>query len=244
LEAIILAGGRGERLGDAAAGRPKPLVEVAGRSLISYQVRILARAGVERVVVSCSAGAELLFEAELSDLGPEIVCAPEPRPLGRGGGLRYATGYLAGDGPVYALNGDELMDIDLEALLRVHTDHAAAATITVARMPAAFGVVELTDDGHVSSFKEAPFLPHWVNSGIYVLGPEAVARLPHEGDHETSTFPELASEGKLLAYRHPGVWLTVNTPKELRKADEFLREGSNQFFSSLAAGGTAREEKN
>jgi NDP-sugar pyrophosphorylase family protein len=55
-----------------------------------------------------------------------------------------------------------------------------------------------------------------------VLGEEALARFPEKGDHETTTFPELAAEGKLRAFRHLGLWLTVNTPKELRRADEHV----------------------
>src|SRR3954470_19153494 len=91
MEAVILAGGKAERLGDAAGGRPKALVPVAGRPLAAYQVALLASAGVERVIVSCSAGTEDLFLEALAGLGPEIVPAPEPEPLGRGGGLRFAT---------------------------------------------------------------------------------------------------------------------------------------------------------
>jgi NDP-sugar pyrophosphorylase family protein len=63
-----------------------------------------------------------------------------------------------------------------------------------------------------------------VNTGVYVLGPEALERLPERGDHEQSTFPELAAEGKLRGYRHDGVWLTVNTPKDLSRAAEFMEE--------------------
>ena len=58
--------------------------------------------------------------------------------------------------------------------------------------------------------------------GLYVLDDEAIERLPDKGDHETSTFPELAEEGKLLAFRHEGLWLTVNTPKDLRAAEEWF----------------------
>jgi NDP-sugar pyrophosphorylase family protein len=61
-----------------------------------------------------------------------------------------------------------------------------------------------------------------VNAGLYVLGEEALARLPERGDHEHTTFPELAAEGRLVAYRHEGMWLTVNTPKDLRAAEEAL----------------------
>ncbi|HET6657404.1 MAG TPA: NTP transferase domain-containing protein, partial [Gaiellaceae bacterium] len=91
MEAIILAGGKAERLGAAAGGRPKALVPIAGRPLAAYQVGLLVSAGVERVIVSCSAGTEEEFSAGLAGLGAEIVPAAEPEPLGRGGGLRFAA---------------------------------------------------------------------------------------------------------------------------------------------------------
>ena len=224
VEALLLAGGKGERLGEAAGGKPKALVPVAGRPLAAYQVARLAAAGVERVLVSCSAGAEEQFARELDGLGADVVPVPEPEPLGRGGGLRLAASRREGTGPVYALNADDLLDLDLRSLFARHEERGAAATITVAPLPTGFGVVELGAGDSVTGFDEAPKLPHWVNAGVYVLGEDALARLPERGDHETSTFPELAAEGRLYAFRHEGVWLTVNTPKDLRRAEDFLGE--------------------
>jgi NDP-sugar pyrophosphorylase family protein len=222
VEAILLAGGKAERLGAAAQGRPKPLVPVAGRPLAAYQVGQLARAGVERVIVSCAAGAEGLFEQALSDLGPELGTVPEPEPLGRGGGLRLAAAARREQGPLYALNGDELLDVDLAALLAQHRALGAAATVTLTPLQSPFGIVDLDDGDLVTGFQEAPRLPHWVNVGVYVLDDEALARLPERGDHERTTFPELAAERRLAGYRHEGTWLTVNTPKQLRLAEEFV----------------------
>lgn len=222
-EALLLAGGKGERLGEAAAGRPKALVPVGGRALAAWQVGRLAEAGVERVLVSCRAGTEDLFRQELAGLGPEVVTVPEDEPLGRGGGFRLAASRREARGAVFALNADDLLDVDLGALAEHHEEHGAAATITVAPLPTGFGVVELAGDV-VTGFKEAPRLPHWVNAGVYVFGEEALARLPESGDHETTTFPQLASEGRLIAFRHEGVWLTINTPKDLRRAEEFVAE--------------------
>ena len=233
MEAILLAGGKGERLGDAAQGRPKSLVPIAGRPLAAYQVASLAAAGVDRVLVSCAAGQEELFQAELSGLGPEVVSVGEHEPLGRGGGLRLAAQSRQETGPLYALNGDELLDVDLVGLLSAHRDHGGAATVVVAPLPTGFGVAELGEDDRIEGFDEAPKLPHWVNAGLYVLDDEAIERLPERGDHERSTFPELAAEGKLFAYRHEGVWLTVNTPKELRAADEHVR--ANPSWQAAAA---------
>ena len=220
MEAIILAGGQATRLGDAARGHPKALVPIAGHPLAEYQVSQLVRAGVDRVIVSCAAGQAALFKAKLSGLGAEIVAVAEPEPLGRGGGIRFAAEQREESGPLYALNGDELTDVDLRALLDAHEEHdRAAATIVVAPLRSQFGVVELAEGGRISGFREAPRLPHWVNAGVYVLDDEALARLPERGDHELSTFPELADEGKLFAFRHEGLWITVNTPKDLERAE-------------------------
>jgi NDP-sugar pyrophosphorylase family protein len=224
MEALLLAGGKAERLGEAAQGLPKPLVPVAGFPLAEYAVARLVHAGVTRVVVACRAGQEEAFHNALAGLGAEIVAVGEPEPLGRGGGLRLAASKRRETGPVIAANGDELLDVDFDALLEQHRDLGAAATIVCAQVRSPFGVVDLQDDGRVSGFREAPVLDQWVNSGVYVLDEEALARLPEKGDHETSTFPELAAEGKLCGYRHTGVWLTVNTPKDLRKAEEYMAQ--------------------
>jgi NDP-sugar pyrophosphorylase family protein len=222
VEGIILAGGKAERLGDAAGGMPKALVPIAGRPLAVYQLAMLANAGVGRVIISCAAGTEELFEDALGGHGVEIVPVGEPEPLGRGGGLRLAAQARKEPGPVYALNGDELFDLELEKLLAAHRARGGAATITVAPLQSHLGIVDVDEDDVVRGFREAPRLPYWVNTGLYVLEAEAIARLPERGDHEETTFPELALESRLRAYRHEGLWLTVNTPKDLRRAREYV----------------------
>ena len=124
MEAILLAGGQAKRLGDAAEGLPKALVPVAGAPLVSHTSRLLARAGVERLIVSCAAGQGERFERALGDIGPEIVLAEEPERLGRGGGLRFAAGFRSERGPLFALNADELLAPDFGALMDDHREHA------------------------------------------------------------------------------------------------------------------------
>ena len=246
MEALLLAGGKAERLGDAAAGRPKPLVLIDGRPLAAYQVAQLADAGVTRIIVCCSQGTETLFEKELGGFGPEIVAVGEPEPLGRGGGLRFGASHRQESGPVLALNGDELLGVDLRDLMDRHKQRGPAATIVVSQVRSAFGVVDVREDDTIAGFLEAPLLQDWVNSGVYVLDDECIGRLPERGDHELSTFPELATEGKLHAYRNTGFWLTVNTPKQLREASDYMAshpELAPRAGSSLGAvGSTERAE--
>jgi NDP-sugar pyrophosphorylase family protein len=222
MEALLLGGGKAERLGEAAQGLPKPLVPIAGFPLAEYAVARLVGGGVTRVIVACRAGDEEAFLAALSGLGAEVEAVGEEEPLGRGGGIRLAAARRQEEGPVLALNGDELLDVDFAALVAEHERNGAAATIVVAQVRSPFGVVEVEDDGTITGFREAPMLEHWVNSGVYVLGEEALALLPQKGDHEQSTFPQLARQRRLHAHRHDGVWLTVNTPKDLRRAAEYM----------------------
>jgi len=224
MEALVLGGGRAERLGEAAQGLPKPLVPLAGFPLLGYTVARLVEGGVTRVIVACRAGDEEMFLQALSGLGADVEAVGEEEPLGRGGGLRLAATRRQEEGPVLALNGDELLDVDFSALLSEHGASGAAATLVVAQVRSPFGVVDVEEGGTITGFREAPLLEHWVNSGVYVLGEDALALLPEKGDHEQSTFPQLAHERRLHAHRHEGVWLTVNTPKDLRRAAEFVEE--------------------
>ena len=223
MEAIILAGGKAERLGDAAGGRPKSLVDVAGKPLAAYQVGRLARAGVDRVIISCAAGQGELFERELAGLGPEIVAAEEPERLGRGGGIKFAARLRREDGDVLRAERRRARRRRLRGAARAPSrgrrrrdGRGRAAEVAVRRRRARRRRRRRPGSARAAA------IPYWVSCGIYVLSAEALERFPDRGDHETTTFPELAAEGRLYAYRHEGLWLTVNTPKELRAAAEHV----------------------
>ena len=96
---------------------------------------------------------------------PRSSSVGEPEPLGRGGGLKFAARAAAGVRPVFALNGDELLDVDLAALLARHRERRPAATIAVAPLRSPFGVVDSTATTSSTGFREAPKLPHWVSCG-------------------------------------------------------------------------------
>ena len=218
-DAIVLAGGKAERLGEAAEGRPKSLVRVGERPLLAYQIALLVRAGVERVIVSCAAGKGEVFATDLAGLGVEIVPVEEPEPLGRGGGLRFAAAAREHTGDVYALNGDELVDLDLRRAARASPgdarggdDRGRPARIALRRRRAS----TRTTPSRASGRRPAP---HWVNCGVYVLGAEALERgCPSRATTSTTTFPARPSRVSCEPIRHEGLWMTVNTPKDLRIA--------------------------
>ncbi len=219
--ALIIAGGEGERLRPLTSDRPKPMIKVAGRPILEYQIRWLARQGVSDAVLLCGYKAEVIQRhfGDGSRFGLGVHYSLEEEPLGRGGALKLGARLLpSGEDVVIALNGDILTNQPLAPLIRYHRRKNAAATVMLTRLRSPYGVTRLDSSGRITAFDEKPLLPHWINAGLYVVTREFLRRLPDRGDHETTTFPALAAEGKLFGYRSRAYWRTVDTFKDLTEA--------------------------
>ena len=220
----MLAGGKGERLWPLTQDRPKPMVEVNGKPIVEHHLAWLRANGIERAFLLTGYMHEVIAEhfAAPRIEGLDVRCIAEASPLGRGGA--YKNGYReAGlsEAAVIATNGDVLTDQPLAPLVEAHNRTGALATVLLTPMMSPFGIVE-TDGGLVTGFREKPPLPYWINAGVYVLTQEAIARFPDVGDHETETFPALASEGRLAAFESGAYWKSVESQKDLREAGERL----------------------
>lgn len=229
--AIILAGGRGERLRPYTDDRPKPMVEVNGVPVIAYLLGWLARYGITRIVLSCGYRWEKLRSALGTgrQWGLDLHYAVEPERLGRGGGIRFAMEYAGldrpGGGPVVVTNGDNLLGFDLGAMLQEHATAQTLITLALVPLVSARGIVDTDGRGRVTGFREKPELPYWINAGVYVLEPHVADLLPVKGDHEEDLFPRLAAERQLSAYKTRELWRTVDTAKDLSTLTEELRAG-------------------
>lgn len=230
-QALILAGGQATRLRPYTDTRPKAMVEVAGRPIIDYQLEWLAGHGVEQVVVSCGYKAEVLREhLAARGEGPQIDLLVEDEPLGRGGALRYAAAGLRDpNAPYFALNGDVLTWFPLDGFAAHHRAKGAVATLALAQFRTTWGIVDVDDEDRIGGFTQSPLLPFWINAGVYLFEPEVTPLLPVKGDHESSTFPALAREGRLRGYRIEGFWRGVDTVKDVKESGEeitAMREAS------------------
>ncbi len=242
LQAVILAGGKGERLRPFTDDRPKPMVPILEKPILEYQVRWLAAQGVKRVVMSCGYRHEVIqdYFGGGERFGVDIRYAVEDEPLGRGGGIKLAWNELAhSDAPVIATNGDIMTSFDLGAMLETHRRGNALASMLIVPFVSQYGIVDLAseDDGRVTGFRSEPVLPYWVNGGVYVLDQAVHAMLPDRGDHEESTFPQLAQQGKLLGFKSHTFWRAVDTIKDLTVVKEYLsKQLLNAFLNGAAVG--------
>lgn len=221
-QAIILAGGKGERLRPFTEDRPKPMVEVGGRPIVEYQLDQLAKAGIEEVVFACSYKREVLQKhiGSGSKYGIKASFSIEETPLGRGGGIKQAMQHLSLDWQdVVVLNGDNLWRIEFDQLIAQHQNHSSLATLVVVPLRSPYGIVEFDNQHKIKGFREKPVLPHWINAGVYVFSNKIEPLLPEMGDHETETFPNLSAD-KFMVYKSEGYWRAVDTIKDLTEASK------------------------
>ena len=224
--AIILAGGKGERLRPYTNDRPKPMVEVNGKPILAYQLDQLKKAGIAEVVFACSYQREALQKHLDSGekYGIKALFSIEETPLGRGGGIKKAMKMLPkGWENVLITNGDNLWKLDLDGLIKKHQDRKAIATVVVVPLKSPYGIVEFNDSDEILGFSEKPILPHWVNAGIYIFSKEIEPLLPDEGDHEIETFPKLPTE-RFLVFKSTDYWRGVDTVKDLTEAEKEVAE--------------------
>jgi len=224
MNAMILAAGRGTRLGELAKAIPKCLVELGGEPLLARHLTYLEQQGAQRVVVNAHHLAEQVEQFLAAYDGPlETACIFEPQLLGTAGGVRNALDEL-GPEPFVVIYGDILLDAPLLPLFELHRREGAVATIAVhpADDVEGKGVVEIGPGDRVTGFLEKPgsavARPAWINSGLYVLDPAFVAELRagEPLDFGLDVLPAAVERGlPVYAHRLAEAVIDVGTPEAL-----------------------------
>jgi glucose-1-phosphate cytidylyltransferase len=249
MKTVILAGGRGTRLSEETAARPKPMVEIGGKPILWHIMSAYAGFGHRDFVVACGYRGELIKEyfrsASLAsadftvDLKSGAVEVLNPAPLDwtvslvdtgldtmTGGRLKRLASHLSG-GTFMATYGDGVGNVDIGALLAFHRKHGRLVTVTAVRPPARFGGLTLEED-RVREFTEKPQAESgWINGGFFVMEPRFLDYL--DGDHailEREPLERAASEGQLMAYRHGGFWQPMDTLREKELLESLWAAGS------------------
>jgi len=232
--ALILAGGKGERLRPLTDTLPKPMVPVGKKPILFRQIEWLRQVGVTDVVFLAGYRWQTIkdYFGDGSAFGFRAHYSVEESPLGRGGAIRQGFSQVPEEVEwVMVLNGDiitaETPDRVVDNFRRKKTTEPShLATIMVVPMVSPYGVVDMGPQDDVVGFREKVELPYWINAGIYVLDRRIAPLLPELGDHETETFPQLAQAGKISALKSRAFWRSVDSFKDLREAEEYLSNRS------------------
>ena len=234
MKAILLVGGKGTRLRPLTINTPKPIVPIFNRPFLHYQIDLLKQIPeIDEVILSLNYQPQRIEEifGDGSALGIKIRYVVEPVPLGTAGAVKYA-GDLAKS--VVVFNGDVLTQIDLAAVIRLHRERKARATIvlTPVENPTAYGLVETDPEGNVRRFVEKPgsgqITTNHINAGIYVLEPDTFDRIPSDvpWSIERSYFPSLIERGEMfVAYIYDGYWIDIGTPEKYTQVHRDIMDG-------------------
>lgn len=234
MRAIILAGGKGQRLRPYTTVLPKPLMPIGDMPILEVVLRQLKRAGISRVTMAVGYLAELLqaFFQDGRRLGLPIDYSIEERPLGTVGPLTLIDGLA--DETFVVMNGDTLTTLDYATLIAHHKASGAMATIAtyVREVKIDFGVIETDADGMIVQYVEKPTFDYRVSMGIYVFEPAALRYLK-KGEYRD--LPDLvktmvADGQKVSAFPFKGYWLDMGRPDDYERAIEEFESRRSEFI--------------
>jgi len=227
VKAVIMAGGFGTRLRPLTLNIPKPMVPIINHPIMEHVLELLKNYGLKELIVLLYFQPEVIqnYFQEGKRWGLKIDYVKPEADFGTAGSVRRAQPFL--DDTFLVISADVLTDFNLEAALRFHKEKKSRATILLTRVkdPRAYGIVITAEDGRITSFLEKPtwgeIFSDTVNTGIYVLEPEVLEKVPFDRpfDFSKDLFPLLLKEGApLYGLIAPGYWRDIGDIEDYRQA--------------------------
>jgi NDP-sugar pyrophosphorylase family protein len=227
ITAVIMAGGKGERLRPLTEKVPKPMLHVGNKPIIEHNIDRLIQFGVREIYISINYLGDQIknYFGDGSSKGISIRYVEENEPLGTIGALSLIPAFE--EETIFLINSDLLTNIDLEQFYTNH--HAAGANMSVASIPyrvqVPYAVLEAQEE-RVLGFVEKPGYNYYVSAGMYLISRDALKQwLPQSGFYNATDFMEklIAEQGKLIHYPHTGYWLDIGKYADYIQAQEDIK---------------------
>ncbi|MCM1482738.1 MAG: sugar phosphate nucleotidyltransferase [Muribaculaceae bacterium] len=224
VSAILMAGGKGERLRPLTLDTPKPLLPIGGKAIIDYNIEALAACGVTDIHVTVNYLAHKLEEHFATPVGGvSVKCVREDRPLGTIGSARLVP--LPEHGHTVIMNSDLLTTVSFEDMYLAHMREQAA--ITIGAIPYNVSVpyaILATDGQRVTALEEKPSYSYYANAGIYIMDNSLLRSLPDCRTDATDLIEQAIDRGlKVTYYPISGTWIDIGSPADYRHATELMR---------------------
>jgi glucose-1-phosphate cytidylyltransferase len=249
MKAVILAGGRGTRLAEETAIRPKPMVEIGGRPILWHVMKVYAAHGIADFVVCLGYKGWQIKEyflnylAQSSDVAVDLatgrveVLRPAAEPWRvtlvdtgeetmTGGRMKRVAPHLAGEDAFCMTYGDGVGDIDVTALIAFHRAHGRLATVTAVAPPGRFGALRRDGDRVDAFLEKPPGDGGTINGGFFVLSPRVLDRIAGDATvWEEAPLASLAADDELRAYDHRGFWQPMDTLRDREQLERMWASG-------------------
>ena len=225
IDAVLMAGGKGERLRPLTEKTPKPLLPVGGKAIIDYNIDNLIYYGVKHISVTVNYLKEQLEDHFATERdGIKVQCVREPRFLGTIGSLRFVESLY--HDTILVMNSDLFTNIDFEDFylhfIETGADMSAAAIPYSVSVP--YGIFNVKDD-YITGLTEKPTYNYYANAGIYLIKHEVLNLIPTDSFFNATDLIELliSQNKKVVRFPLQGYWIDIGNKDEYAKAQDIVR---------------------
>jgi len=212
MKTVILAGGFGTRISEETHSRPKPLIEIGGKPILWYIMKVYAAYDITDFVICCGYKGDLIkdyckkldepWNVEAVDTGLNTMT---------GGRLKKVKKLVQNETFCFTY-GDTLNNVNIQKLVNFHHSKKVLATVTACHPPEKYGILELEDDKVIKFREKPPRENEWVNGGYFVLEPAVLDYIQNDSTvWEKEPMEKLVKEGQLSAYKHRGFYHPMDT---------------------------------
>lgn len=228
IDAVLMAGGKGERLRPMTLETPKPLLKIGDKCIIDYNIEALAHNGVTNINVTVNYLAEKIEKHFAEPVaGVQVRCVKEPCRLGTIGSLTLVDNLTSDI--VLLMNSDLLTNINFEDMFLTHVE--VDADLTVAVIPYMVSVpyaIFRTEGNDVKGLEEKPTYNYYANAGIYMIKRQWLDIIPRGEYYDATDFLEALIErgGRVRQFPINGTWIDIGSPDDFRAAQDLMSHHS------------------
>ena len=230
MKVILLAGGFGTRLSEYTKTIPKPMINICGKPMLFYIMKLYAKYGYKDFYVALGYRGKIIkkfFNKKFFDWNINFI--ETGKNTMTGGRLKRLKKYI-GKETFMMTYGDGLSNLNLKKLLKFHKKNKKLVTLTAVRPPARFGALKLRGQ-RVSYFKEKSKLDEgWINGGFFVMEPEFLKFIKNDNTYlEREPLEKVTKKRQLVAFKHEGFWQCMDTKRDKDKLDKILNNKKIKF---------------
>ena len=225
IDAVLMAGGKGERLRPLTENTPKPLLLVGNKAIIDHNVDRLISYGIKHISVTVNYLKEQIEEHYSEERnGVKINCCREPKYLGTMGSIKFVEKFY--NDAVLVMNSDLFTNIDYEDFYMHFVENNA--DMSVAAIPynisIPYGILDL-DGRDIKGLVEKPQYNYYANAGIYLFKRQVLNEIPDNVFFNATDLIEklIAENKKVIRYPLNGTWIDIGNPQEYQKANDLVK---------------------
>lgn len=225
LPVVILAGGRGMRM-ENTQNLPKPLVPIGPYPVVQHVMNIYAFYGYKNFIFSVGYKASEIqdFFKKNAPKDMNIIFVDTGLETPTGGRVKGVEKHIETD-EFFVTYCDGLADINIQHEYQYHKKMGKIGTMTVVHPMSPFGIVKFNGNGLVTSFKEKPFMPSYINGGFFVFNKKFFDYLEMNSTLEEEPLRKLAEKEQLTAYKHEDFWMCMDTLKDVKRLNDLWSTG-------------------